>query len=76
MWICTAGDFAPVRSGVINLANISLFYVGIVSRKTAIRNFKYIKLLYIIDIKSGLDCQFHSSKYFHKYMKIFNYLAV
>ena len=60
MWICTAGDFALVCAGVIDFANISLFYVWIISRKTAIQNFKYIKLLYIIDIKSDLDCQFHS----------------
>jgi len=60
MRICTAGDFALVRAGVIDFANISLFYVWIISQKTAIQNFKYIKLLYIIDIKSGLDCQFDS----------------
>jgi hypothetical protein len=46
-----------VRAGVIDFANISLFYVWIISPNTAIQNFKYIKLLYIIDIKSGLDCQ-------------------
>jgi hypothetical protein len=57
MWICATGDFAPVRAGVIDFANINLFYLGIISRKTAIQNFKYIKLLYIIDIKSGPDCQ-------------------
>ena len=76
MWICAAGDFAPLRAGVIDFANISLFDVGIISRKTAIQNFKCIKLLYIIDIKSGPDCQFDSSKCFHKYMKIFNYCTI
>jgi hypothetical protein len=29
-------------------------------KKTVSYNFKYIKSLYIIDIKSGLDCQFDS----------------
>ena len=76
MWICAAGDFAPLRAGVLDFANISLLNVGIISQKTAIQNFKYIKLLYIIDIKSGLDCQFDSSKYFHKYMKIFYYCTI
>ena len=76
MWIWAAGDFAPLRAVVVDFANISLFYAGIISRKLAIQNFKYIKLLYIIDIKSGLDCQFHSFKYFHKYLKIFNYFAI
>jgi hypothetical protein len=76
MWICAAADSALVRAGVIDFANIRLFCVGIISPNTAIQNFKYIKLLYIIDIKSGLDCQFHSSKYFHKHMKIFNYFTI
>ena len=68
MWICAAGDFALGRSGVLDFANISLFVVGIISRKTAIQNFKCIKLLYIIDIKSGPDCQFDSSKKLKNYL--------
>jgi hypothetical protein len=35
--------------------------------------FKYIKSLYIIDIKSAPPCQFDSSNYFNKCLKIFNY---
>ena len=76
MWICAAGDSAPVGAGVVDFANINLFYIGFILRKTAIQNFKCIKLLYIIDIKSSLDCQFHLYNYSHKYLILCNYLRV
>jgi hypothetical protein len=75
MWICATAEFTRVFVGVVDFVNISLFWSGVIFIKTAIYNFKYIKSLYIIDIKSGPDCQFDSSKYFHKYMKIFNYFV-
>ena len=75
MWICAASGLTRVFVGVVDFVNNSLFWSGFNFIKTAICNFKYIKSLYIIDIKSGPDCQFDSSKYFHKYMKIFNYFA-
>jgi hypothetical protein len=76
MWICAAGDSAPVGAGVVDFANINLFYIGFILRKTAIQNFKCIKLLYIIDIKSGLDCQFHLSKYSYNSLILYNYLQI
>ena len=76
MWICAAADLPRVLVGVVDFANISLFRSVVNFIKTAICNFKYIKSLYIIDIKSGPDCQFDSSQYFHKYMKIFNYISI
>ena len=76
MWICAAGDSAPVGAGVVDFANINLFYIGIILRKTAIQNFKCIKLLYIIDIKSGLECQFDSYKYSHKYLILYGCFRV
>lgn len=69
MWICAAGDLARARVDVVDFTNISLFMSGVILPKSAIQNFKYTKSLYIMDIKSGLDCQFDSFKYFHKYMK-------
>ena len=76
MWICAAGDSAPVGADVVDFANINLFYIGIILPKTAIQNFKCIKLLYIIDIKSGLDCQFDSSLKFNNFMKYLYILPV
>jgi hypothetical protein len=75
MWICATAEFTRVFGGVVDFVNTSLFWSGVNFIKTAIYNFKYIKSLYIIDIKSGPNCQFDSSKYFHKYMKIFNYFV-
>ena len=60
MWICGAGDLTPVLVAVVDFANMSLFWSVIDFVKTGIYNFKYIKSLCIIDIKSGLDCQFDS----------------
>ena len=60
MWIFAAGDFSRLSVGVVDFANISLFCSGVNIVKTVIYNFKYIKSLYIIDIKSALNCQFDS----------------
>ena len=57
MWICAAGDLTRVFVGVVDFVNISLFWSGVNFVKAVIYNFKYIKSLYIIDIKSGPDCQ-------------------
>ena len=60
MWICAAGDSTRVFVAVVDFANTPLFWSEFNFVKTAIYNFKYIKSLYIIDIRSGLDCQFDS----------------
>ena len=60
MWICAAGDLTRVFVGVVDFVNMILFWSGVNFIKTANYNFKYIKSLYIIDIKSGPDCQFDS----------------
>ena len=68
MWICASADLTRVFVGVVDFANISLFWSGVNFIKTAIYNFKYIKSLYIINIKSGPDCQFDSSVNFNNFL--------
>ena len=70
MWICAAGDLTRASAGVVDFVNISLLWSGVNFIKTAICNFKYIKSLCIIDIKSDPDCQFDSVVMLYNILKL------
>ena len=81
MWICAAGDLTRASAGVVDFVNTSLFWSGFNSfpynfrmstnyEKVAIDKFKYIKSLYIINIKSGPDCQFDSVVMLYNILKL------